>query len=78
MLVNDVAALPQYTLKSQVWYVILSYLSSASSKNMSKHCTYIFSCDGNNVIQVTVFIKITVLRFTNEHLRSSYFGRLSV
>ena len=42
---------------------------------MSKHCTYIFTSEGNNVIG---FIKITVLRFTNEHLISSNSGRLSV
>ena len=42
---------------------------------MSKHCTYIFTSEGNNVIG---FIKITVLRFTNEHLISSNSSRLSV
>ena len=62
-------------LKSQVWHIILSYRSSACCNNMSKHCTYIFTSEGNNVIG---FIKITVLRFTNEHLISSNSGRLSV
>ena len=62
-------------LKSQVWHVILSYRSSACCNNMSKHCTYIFTSEGNNVIGL---IKITVLRFTNEHLISSNSSRLSV
>lgn len=62
-------------LKSQVWHVILSYRSSACCNNMSKHCTYIFTSEGNNVIGL---IKITVLSFSNEHLISSNSGRLSV